>query len=311
MLRAHLSRGQVAGAYLFAGPEGVGKRLAAIELAKALNCQRAQAEACDACDSCGKIARGAHPDVHHLAPEGRAATLRIDEVRRLLARLALQPFMGRTQVAILDGADRLTDEAANSVLKQLEEPSPRARFVLLTDQPEDVLPTIRSRCQRIRFQRLPQGMITEWLIRHHRCAPEPAAVIGRLAQGSFASARRLAETWERYGAKLDQCASTDAIAWATWSVPTDREELAQWLTASVWWLRDIAAASSASPQLVHAHAADRLRRQADRVDQERCVESAWHVIELWDSLDQLVSTRLIGTLLREEWLSFLERPRDV
>ena len=148
--RTHLSTGRVANAYLLVGPGGIGKRRLAFEMAKALNCISEGERPCDTCITCGQIIRQVHPDVHVVIPAGASNQIGIEETRQLIGRVALRPFNARVQVAIIDGADRLTLEAANSLLKALEEPSPHTKFLLTTAQFGDCLPTITSRCQAIR-----------------------------------------------------------------------------------------------------------------------------------------------------------------
>ena len=149
-LTAHLDSGKVAGAYLFAGPEGVGKRLLALEFAKALNCSSDGSRPCDACTVCQQITRGVHPDVHRIVPVGASNQIRIDDIRQMLGRIGLRPYSARVQVAILERVERLTEEAANSLLKSLEEPTTTTCFVLTTEQLPHCLSTIVSRCQVIR-----------------------------------------------------------------------------------------------------------------------------------------------------------------
>ena len=157
ILQAHLAGGRVAHAYLLAGPDRAQKRGLAIELAKALNCAAEGAKPCDACATCSQITRGMHPDVHVLSPAGASETVRIEPVRQLLGRIALRPFNAAFQVAIIDEAEHLTEEAANSLLKSIEEPPSRTRFVLTTSRLSDCLPTIVSRCHLVRCQPPPSA----------------------------------------------------------------------------------------------------------------------------------------------------------
>ncbi|MBI3311936.1 MAG: DNA polymerase III subunit delta', partial [Candidatus Omnitrophica bacterium] len=271
MLQTDLAKQRVAAAYLFTGPEGVGKRLVASELAKALNCERFPEGPCDRCGSCQRITRQAHPDFHLLSPKGASETVRIDDVRQVVGRVALRPFMARMQVVIVDGADRLTEEAANSFLKVLEEPPGQARFILLTAQPAACLPTIVSRCRVIRFQRLAAPLIEERLIHAHQCDPKVAQSVSRLAQGSLSTAIKLAAEWPAYQAIMAQAGSERPMTWLEWTIPNDRQELSRWLAAAVWWLRDVSVASVAGESLLHhADAAGPIRRQAHVWDREAC-----------------------------------------
>ncbi len=151
-LAAH-ARGRLGQAYLFAGPDGIGKRLFADELAKALLCERPPAAltACDACPSCAQVNAGSHPDVFRLrTPEGKHE-LPIDETRAFTARMALKSSRGAKKVGVVEDADDFNEESANAFLKTLEEPPPGSLLILLATGIDSQLPTILSRCQLVRF----------------------------------------------------------------------------------------------------------------------------------------------------------------
>jgi DNA polymerase-3 subunit delta' len=147
-LKAAVTGGQTSHAYLFVGPQGSGKKTAAMLLACALICDDG---GCGTCPACQRVRRGAHPDVRVVTPEG-AATYLVEQVRdELVPDMWLAPADGHAKVYIIERADALGDSAANAFLKTLEEPPPSVRIVLLTDDYDAVLPTIVSRCQVIRF----------------------------------------------------------------------------------------------------------------------------------------------------------------
>jgi DNA polymerase III subunit delta' len=159
-LRAAITRGRVHHAYLFTGPPGSGKRATALAFASALNClahpDEPLGEGCDSCDACSRIAAGIHPDVVTLAREGAAQIVPIESIRaNVIARVGLPPHEARMRVFVVDEATALQGAAANALLKTLEEPPARTMFVLATTAPEQLLPTIRSRCQRIHFTPAP------------------------------------------------------------------------------------------------------------------------------------------------------------
>jgi DNA polymerase-3 subunit delta' len=201
MFEHAVRRNRLAHAYLFAGPAGVGKRLFAQELAKALLCEATPAgrlEACDRCPACLQVEAGTHPDCFQAGRPEERQELPIDTIRELCGRFALKSARGRGKVAILDDADDLNEEAANCFLKTLEEPPPRSVLILVGSSPERQLPTIVSRCQVVRFAPLPEALVAEVL--RGQELPEPALIdrLARLSGGSPGQALALADPalWE-------------------------------------------------------------------------------------------------------------------
>ncbi len=184
ILRRALKNQRVAHAYLFEGPEGVGKRLIALAMARALLC--AVNQGCGDCAPCRKVDHNNHPDIHLLDADG--ATIKIDQVRGLQQQLALKPLEGRYKICLIDGAEHFNPAAANALLKTLEEPQPNTVIILLSSQPEALLATIRSRCQRLPFQRLPKQRLTEILADRLDLKENEAAVLAALSDGSFKKA---------------------------------------------------------------------------------------------------------------------------
>jgi len=150
ILRSSLARDRLHHALLFAGPTGSGKRALALALASAINCETAPGIGCGTCATCERIAAGVHPDVVTLAREGAAQIIPIETVRtQVVTAVGLAPHEARERLFLVDEATSLQPAAANALLKTLEEPPARTRFVLMTTAPDQLLPTIRSRCQRI------------------------------------------------------------------------------------------------------------------------------------------------------------------
>lgn len=159
-----IEAGRVAHAYLFCGPSRCGKHTTGLALARALNCLHHPGQGCAidpnnpeaACPACTRIADGIHPDVQTLERKGAAQIIPIATIRdELIPQLALPPHEARARIYLIEEATSLQDAAANALLKTLEEPPARTHFVLATTAPENLLPTIRSRCQRINFAALP------------------------------------------------------------------------------------------------------------------------------------------------------------
>lgn len=146
---------RVAHAYLFTGPARCGKYTTGLALAAALNCLEAPGRGCGTCASCERIAAGIHPDVQTLERQGAAQIIPIAVIReRVIPQLGLPPHEGRARVFLIEEATSLPDASANALLKTLEEPPNRTHFILCTTAPENLLPTIRSRCQRVDFAAL-------------------------------------------------------------------------------------------------------------------------------------------------------------
>ncbi|MFW5968627.1 MAG: DNA polymerase III subunit delta', partial [Persicimonas sp.] len=165
ILERAIDTGRVHHAYLFTGLRGVGKHLTARTLAAVVNCTERPEDtfrdACGACSSCRKIAGGQHPDVLEVAPDGQF--IKIDQIREIQKAATRAPYEGRYRLVIIDDAHRLTDAAANALLKTLEEPSERMRLMVITDQPHGLLDTIISRCQVLRFGALDENVVVERL----------------------------------------------------------------------------------------------------------------------------------------------------
>lgn len=160
LLAAH-GRGRLAHAYLFVGPPGVGKRLFAVELTKALLCDRPPAPltACDTCPSCAQVAAETHPDFFTVRTPEDKHELPVDAVREFCGKLGLKPARGPRKVGIVEDADDFNEESANCFLKNLEEPPPGSVLILLATSAERQLPTILSRCQIVRFHPLPDDAL--------------------------------------------------------------------------------------------------------------------------------------------------------
>jgi DNA polymerase-3 subunit delta' len=188
-------RGRLAHAYLFTGNPGIGKRLFADELAKALLCEGESPclEACDKCPSCIQAAAGTHPDLFVVTRPEENLEMPIAKVRELSKRFSLKSARGRGKVAIVDDADDFNDASANCFLKTLEEPPPRSVIILIGTNPDRQLPTVLSRCQVIHFRPPPPAMVAELLRAAGVEDPAWAERLAHLAGGSPAKALALAD----------------------------------------------------------------------------------------------------------------------
>ncbi|CAB4750566.1 unannotated protein [freshwater metagenome] len=174
-------------AWVFTGPPGSGRSSAAIAFAQALVCPN---NGCGTCNACKSTANGAHPDVEIIRTEG--LSIKIDEVRELLARVAWAPSMGGWRVVVMEDADRLTESAANALLKAIEEPGNRTVWLLCAPTLHDVLPTIRSRCRHLQLVTPSTTAVAQVLQNRDGISPQMADFAARVSQGHIGRARYLA-----------------------------------------------------------------------------------------------------------------------
>jgi DNA polymerase-3 subunit delta' len=174
-------------AWIFTGPPGSGRSSAAIAFAQALVCKQ---KGCGTCNECVTAKSGAHPDIEILKSEG--LSIKIDEIRELLTRTAWAPSMGGWRVVVMEDADRLTESAANALLKAIEEPGLRTVWLLCAPTLHDILPTIRSRCRHIQLHTPSNNDVAKFLIEKHQISPKMADFAARVSQGHIGRARHLA-----------------------------------------------------------------------------------------------------------------------
>lgn len=203
-LKRMITSGRLPGALLFAGEEGVGKKLFALEVARALNCRTPKdGEACGVCSSCVRVAKlnyperedadewtqiiwTDHPDVGLVVAPKRV--LRVEQMRQIEKEANFRPFEGKARVFLIDEADKLNDASANALLKVLEEPPRTSHLILITARPAMLLPTILSRCQMIRFAPLTPNEIEQHLVKNKLADNKTAHLRARAAAGSIGRA---------------------------------------------------------------------------------------------------------------------------
>jgi len=262
LLRA-IERGHLAHAYLFDGPAGVGKRGAALGLAMALNCPEAPGTGCGACEVCRRIEAGLHPDVASFGPSGPGGQIVIDDARTIQALARSRPHEAAARIIVVDDADAMNPNAANCLLKTLEEPLARNHLVLCTAAPDRLLPTIRSRTQSIRFRPLPAAQLLE-LARRHGIPEARGQIAATLADGSAARLFALAGDEDGGGAAAQTLAAlraavTDARASAAFDFAAaqagdkggkaGKDDLGRLLELTARLYRDAIALAAGAPEL--------------------------------------------------------------
>ncbi len=309
------------GSLLFAGPRGVGKRRTAIALAEAINCLQPVTggslphDACGTCAACRRIARGVHPDVLIVEP-GELGSIKIEQVRDVIDRSGYRPFEGRRRLAVIDEADAMTTEAQNSLLKLLEEPPPASVFVLVSATPDALLPTVLSRCHRLRFGELSADDVAQALMRDHdfeevkarAAAADAGGSIGHAlsaASDDVAEAREMARQLLERAARASQ--PSQRIDLAREVTPTkgnktpaqERAELAACLRAMASLLRDVSliGARGDTAAVANADLAPQLRALAGAFDSERTVRAFVSVDQALTALERNASSKVVA-----DWL---------
>jgi DNA polymerase III subunit delta' len=188
-LQKQLTQDRLPHSLLFAGLRGIGKRTLADFVSMAVNCLEQHHDFCKRCPSCRKILENAHADVRHFEPDGQF--IKIDQMRELSREVYFRPFEGRMRVFIIDEAERMNLESANSILKTLEEPPPSSLLILVSNHPNELLATIRSRCQTYQFAPLPPGDIESLLERKGGYAEAERSLLSRISGGSVGRALSL------------------------------------------------------------------------------------------------------------------------
>jgi DNA polymerase-3 subunit delta' len=299
---------------ILAGPEGVGKRRAALALAEILNCLAPleggefAVDACGACAACRRIARLIHPDVSLVVP-GETGSIKIDPVREEIRKTAFKPFEGRRRVIVFDDADALTEDAQDALLKTLEEPPAGTVLVLVTSQPDRLLPTVRSRCPVIRFGPLPPADVARWLMEVEGVDEPRARAVAAVTGGSLARARVLArdgveetrETAARVLTTLSGArdprqrleAAQDLIGRGKGTGARERESLAAHLHALAALVRDLLALTSGAA-VGNSDMADALGRLAPAFGADRAVAAFATLTQAIDALEKNASPKIVA-----------------
>jgi DNA polymerase-3 subunit delta' len=298
LLENSLQQGSLAHAYLFTGPRHIGKRTLANGLAQAVNCDSAKPP-CNACTSCQRIAKGKHADVQviDLVSEEKR-DIGIEQIHEMQTAAHLPPYEGKHRVFIINNVERLSQEAANSLLKTLEEPLPRVLMILLCSKESALLPTILSRCQRLELKPLSRAFLQDALVKSYGMEPDKAQLLSRLSGGcpgwaiqAMSDEKLLWARDERLGVLEDVITSgaLKRLAYAgelAASFGKNRERVTEILAFWVQWWHDILLIKSGNCRLLmNIDHQDLLRRQASAlnlrqiVDFIRCLQSTSRYLE--------------------------------
>ncbi len=332
ILTGALRKDLLASAYLFYGDQGTGKWALALELAKAINCERNQPEACDQCDACLRIDKMVHPDVKVIFPVpsarskdkgekessfstkpkerlekeieeyksakiqepyaiprfDRTVNIPVEQIRNLQREISLKPFEARRKVIIIAEAEKMHNSSANSLLKTLEEPPTDANLILTTSDLNKLLPTVVSRCQQIRFGKIPAEPIRDRLMTDYQTEQKRATYLADICNGSYGRALELLqgekETLRQDGLKLLTAAVEGETAPILQAV---NELLARWDKNSILdllefftsALRDMYMAQEGRMRLINSDLAGDLLKLSERFERQNTIELAFQTVD--------------------------------
>ena len=319
LLSRVIARDAMPPAVLMAGPAGVGKRRTAMAVAQAINClqPRTSAEferdACGECGSCKRIARGVHPDIIVVEP-GDSGSIKIEQLRDVIDRSQYRPFEGKRRVVIIDEADAAGADAQSALLKTLEEPPSASVFILVSSMPDALLPTVLSRCPRLRFGPLTPAEVARVLMQDHGYSEQDARAAAADADGSIGRALEsrsedLTEARDAAERVLQETArNTDPVKRihlardltdGKGTPAEERNRLAVQLRSLGSLLRDVGIIASGADRVMLANAdlEARLEKLSSSYDAERSLRAYAAVDRALAALDRNASPKVVA-----DWL---------
>jgi DNA polymerase-3 subunit delta' len=315
MLKQHLTHDSVRHAYLFSGPPGLGRRTLALRLAQALNCPQplAPGEPCGTCKTCQQIERMQYADLAVIQAEKEGGTLKVEQIRAIRQSLVLKPYQGHYRVALFLRFQEANANAANALLKTLEEAPSYVVLILTADTPEQLLPTILSRCEVLRLRPLPVERVEEYL-QEHGADPESARLLAHISGGRPGYALRLMQDKDKLEfraqrledlQKLLQSNRRARFAYA--EKLTDRknearegfrETLLLWLS---FWRDVLLCRAGAQTPLSNVDCTPGIEALAARLTMAQAHGLVASAEEAIDQLERNVNPRLLAEVLMLDW----------
>jgi DNA polymerase-3 subunit delta' len=307
MLQQHITREAVRHAYLFAGPPGLGRRTLALRFAQALNCIQPTepGQPCGVCRDCKQIENMQHPDLSIVQAETEGGTLKVDQVREVRRALVLKPYQAKYRVALFLRFQEASEGAANALLKTLEEAPEHAILILTVDNPEQLLPTITSRCEILRLRPLPVDAV-EAHLKSHGAEVESAHLIAHVSGGRPGYALHLLQDEVALEFRAERLADLAELLSATRvqkfnyaeKLAKDKETMRQTLLVWLSYWRDVLLrVSGASASLTNIDQEESIASLAEKLTLEsaRCVVSDQEMA--LERLERNVNSRLLAEVL--------------
>lgn len=306
ILKLSLGRQRVPNSMLFCGPQGVGKRQTALVLAKALNCLEKTDDACEECLNCRAISEGNFPDVIEIVAAGDV--IKVDQMPIVKQLAYLKPMSGRRRVFIVDEAERMNEESANSILKVLEEPPLFMHILLISDNPASILQTVKSRCQTLNFSPVAKEEI-EQALRESGYEEEKVRIMALLVRGNLEQAldldwediqRQRQEAWELFYALISRGESSPFLRkYAFQKRNVVREDLEQTLELFSSFCRDfvLMKENSDSKLLFNPDYEDRIRQGEKFLSLEQTLSLLGWIDAAASSLGRSLNIGLLASAL--------------
>jgi len=295
-----VSNDKVSHAYLFAGPEGVGKATTALAFARALLCAGpVGGDACGECRECRQVEHSSHPDFYCLSPDG--LSIKIEQVREIQRKAVFRSYQGGRKVFLIEQAEAMTAEAANCLLKILEEPPGGTVFILLSARPQALLPTVLSRCQQYFFRHISGCELASSLSGQHGFPPEEARLLAALSGGSMGKALAWAggsfqkerAAAVKLSAALEDAGALEALEIAG-ELSKTRKDVLNLLDMLACWYRDLLVwkKTGEAGLLFNRDLADLLKKEAVFWKTGRLVEIIESIEKVKDKIQANANTRL-------------------
>lgn len=301
-LRVALAKNRLHHAYLFAGPEGVGKRALALALAKAVHCTEMGNDSCGECVNCARIRDGNHPDVRLIEPLMGKKEISIQQIREIERQLNFRSFSGGKKIAILDPATLMNLSAQNALLKTLEEPPQDSLLILIAPTAGGLLPTLRSRCLRLSFAPLKREHIFSYLLSKKGVKQEEAEFLSAMAVGSLGTAlkidseelREKRHNWMELLSSLKAGDCRAAIA-AAETLAHSRDDALKFLEWAESWYRDllIHAISQDSAGLINRDMLAWIEDESPNVKLEHVLSSMAQTVEAAAEIQRNLNRRMV------------------
>jgi len=311
LMRRHVANGEARHAYLFSGPPGLGRRTLAVHLAQALNCTNppAPGEFCGQCRDCRQIAAMQHPDMAVVQAENEGGTLKVDQVRAVQHSLSLKPYQSKYRVALFLRFQEANDNAANALLKTLEEAPAHAILLLTADTPESLLPTIISRCEILRLRPLRVEEV-ESMLAAKGVEADRARLLAHISGGRPGYANRLLEDSSLLETRAERLNDLQALLMSTRvkkfsyadKLSKDKDGMRQAITFWLSYWRDVLLKTShASVSITNVDYTAEIESLAARLTLPAVRRTVSDLEQALDRMDRNVNPRLLAEVLLMDW----------